>query len=373
MSKPVDWSITHSYPEVPMSTRTLFIQLGIASLFLFACQDETSSPTGATNLDNPSASANAALVQIQPSDPAVPLPLEGSCVDLLTSDSRIAGNVCASVDGDFLQIVYTTNTGWSLKETRTWTDTTFATQPINPAGNAELDQFPMVHDGLAVSTDTARVPLSNFALSSNAQTCAPLTVDIIAYAKVKPAQGGAVGAYGAGTLLPDPNRSGVRAFSVVLECIPAERGPLSCEGTYAYDEDLAIAFNSQENQPSNNWGWTNGPLQDGDYEFTLYAHAAQNDLEKGTALGRLSVKVADDTVSLEFAKMADGPDAWFTTTHVYVGDMPLPMNRKGAYTAAPGQFGNQHDLDTSETDTYHIAIAGPVYVAAKAEVCVEME
>ena len=117
-----------------------------------------------------------------------------------------------------------------------------------------------------------------------------------------------------------------------------------------------------------NWGWSIGPLSEGEYYFAIYAGAAQCDISKGALIGQLSV-------------IYDGSTAWVTyimtsgftmnETHLYVGLEPLPRDNKGDFTVAPGQypFINDPTMDP-ELDGYKITgLSGPIHIVAHAVVC----
>ena len=121
---------------------------------------------------------------------------------------------------------------------------------------------------------------------------------------------------------------------------------------YAYDElekrgeevpSVVYHNNKVDGNNSNAWGWTNFINDVGTYDFYLFAGAGQNDTERGTNVGTLTVEV----------ERCDEEDAYFATVnynvsasilaeyHLWVGDTPLPLVRRGnrwVPTAAPGQF-----------------------------------
>ena len=96
--------------------------------------------------------------------------------------------------------------------------------------------------------------------------------------------------------------------------------------------------NEIEGNNSNAWGWTNFINSEGTHEFYLFAGAGQNDTERGTKVGTLTVEVYDNQAKVEY-----NVEAPYTISeyHLWVGETPLPMVRRGRNevpTAAPGQF-----------------------------------
>ncbi|WP_372920003.1 hypothetical protein [Salegentibacter sp.] len=89
---------------------------------------------------------------------------------------------------------------------------------------------------------------------------------------------------------------------------------------------------------NNRWGWAlNFDLEDGTYEYPIYAAAGQNDTDKGFLVGVVTLEVDGDDVEVDI-DLCDGADA--EGGHLYFDDDDAPT------TTAPGQFGN----DISEFD-----------------------
>lgn len=164
-------------------------------------------------------------------------------------------------------------------------------------------------------------------------------------------------------------------FSTPVDLTAACECP--CEATetaFAYDADLGTCFLDIDGLNANRWGWTIGPLAEGDYTFDIYAGAAQCDLDKGTLVGQLLVSYSGGTATVTY--VMDSCRV-LKQTHLYVGSDPLPTHN-GEPTVAPGQYGNQHGTEAEpiddETDTYTIeGLSGEIYLIAHAVVCVEAE
>ena len=128
------------------------------------------------------------------------------------------------------------------------------------------------------------------------------------------------------------------------------------ETAYAYGGDDATCFLDISNLPANNWGWTNGPLAEGEYDFPIYAGAGQCNLDAGTLVGRLLIDYSEGTATItyEMTETSGFTNALYTLleTHLFVSDDDLLPKKGTKYTSAPGQFGNvdeEHDNITEFT------------------------
>jgi hypothetical protein len=123
----------------------------------------------------------------------------------------------------------------------------------------------------------------------------------------------------------------------------------------------------------NRWGWTNGPLMEGDYVMPLYAGAGQCDVRKGTLVGSVSVSYHQGTAVVSFRTTGQNPSTGQPYTmadaHAYVGPAILPT-KNGEYTVAPGQY-PQIDSEvanaTAKTFTFS-GLSGAIYVVAHSSV-----
>ena len=155
-----------------------------------------------------------------------------------------------------------------------------------------------------------------------------------------------------------------------------------------FGSETAWAFGDEDAQPiwdfvrSNNWGWTNGPLSEGSYEFDIYAGAGQNDIERGTLVGTLHVEYEDGNVTVKY-ELEEG--FFLGETHLWVGEDELPEVRRGnrtEFTNAPGQFPNGQYLGFDPEDLSDAAskwewtgsgFEGDIFIAAHAVVWMEVE
>ncbi|MGB5685813.1 MAG: hypothetical protein WBM35_08380, partial [Candidatus Electrothrix sp.] len=133
----------------------------------------------------------------------------------------------------------------------------------------------------------------------------------------------------------------------------------SCEGAFAFGPEQLDDFLKTER-----WGWQI-TIEDGEeVETPIYAGAAQNDINKGTQVGKLHITYLNERVTASFF-MFDG--SVMSQTALYVGEEKISK-------AAPGQYGNNHeDLVSAGEDKYKIDVSSysgsTVYVVAYAEVC----
>jgi hypothetical protein len=220
-----------------------------------------------------------------------------------------------------------------------------------------------------LTTYSFTVPLSTFGLDASMTECAPVNAYVVSHAVVRrPLSGGTYQsetAYGEGTRLVQRG-NWATWFSLTLTCTGDDPQPAVCETAFAYGGDDAMRFIDSDAIDTNRWGWYNGPLGPGSYNFDLYAAAGQCDLSKGTQVGQVLVSFDGSRAIVTYA-MASG----FTLdeTHLYVGAEPLPR-KDVVYTEAPGQYGNIHELTEASSDTFTVSgLSGSVYVVAHAVAC----
>jgi hypothetical protein len=128
------------------------------------------------------------------------------------------------------------------------------------------------------------------------------------------------------------------------------------ETAFAFGGDDASCF---LNMGFNRWGWSNGPVGEGDYAWAIYAAAGQCDLDKGTHVGTLNVSYHNGSMTVTY-NIFSGYS--LEDTHLYVGAAALP-SRNGKSTVAPGAF----PYNGTATTTIN-GLSGNVYVVAHAVV-----
>ena len=132
-------------------------------------------------------------------------------------------------------------------------------------------------------------------------------------------------------------------------------------------DPYAHCFPDDEEISDNRWGWTNGKLGHGTYNFPLYAGAAHCNLSKGQLAGNVEIVYEGSTVTVTFTA-ADGTsflqEDGKSETHLYVGTNKMPNTG-----AAPGQYPNNNDvISSTETEVvYEVTdVSGDIYVIAHA-------
>jgi len=175
----------------------------------------------------------------------------------------------------------------------------------------------------------------------------------------------------------DLNNSGA-IDNIMFSCMEREIEIGACETMFAKgDDDVATCF-IDDDYGFNRWGWTNGPLSTGEYTFDVYAGAGQCDTDKGALAGTVTLDYNSETGDA-YVTYSTNDDFVLTETHLYVGNTPYPMKKKGKNgyvpTVAPGQFPYQHgDLDNENEDSYMInGLSGDIYMIAHGVVCEVIE
>lgn len=141
----------------------------------------------------------------------------------------------------------------------------------------------------------------------------------------------------------------------------------TCETAYAYGLQKSNCFITIPGVNSNNWGWSNGPIGTGTYDWPIYAGAGQCDITKGTLVGSLHVVYSGSTATITY-NMDAGKH--LNITQLWVGSQILPK-KNNKWTTAPGQFPYKHEgLNGAGSDTFTITgLSGNIYIAAHSEVC----
>lgn len=155
-----------------------------------------------------------------------------------------------------------------------------------------------------------------------------------------------------------------------VEATSAEITNGGCETAFAYDPDTKTCFDMVSGFNSPRWGWSLGPFDATvDKNFKIYAGAGGCNLSKGTLVGNLGFhyngKVATVTYSMNSGYS-------MSETHFYIGEKPLPTDKKGSYTVAPGAYTRVHgDLGAAVTHTFEIDgfKSQSVYIVAHAVSC----
>jgi len=115
-------------------------------------------------------------------------------------------------------------------------------------------------------------------------------------------------------------------------------------------DGYAVCFPNVEDATEEKWGWTNGDLSPGNYEWPIYAGAGQCILSKGSIVGTLYVNFSNNGGGNYSAEVTYDLDTeafdiegfdFVELLHLYVGDTAIPPS--GNF--APGHFYKDGDPD----------------------------
>lgn len=144
------------------------------------------------------------------------------------------------------------------------------------------------------------------------------------------------------------DRLWVMDFNFTLEC---ESNLTGCETAYARGDNGNTCFIGEG---FGNWGWTIGPLTEGDYSYDIYAGAGQCDISKGVFVGTVDVSYTNGEVNVTYNI---DKEYEVKETHTYAGNNMFPTKKNGQATVAPGQYTIESNLN------------GDIFVIAHAVVC----
>jgi hypothetical protein len=290
------------------------------------------------------------------------------CKDLIAGQTIDAGDVCLEVVGENLVVTYTTTGGWELMEAHFWLGTSTSYMPQTKKGNPKIGNFPYQSGDITGQTSYAfTIPLEDLGGSNYAEDLCDVTYFAAAHAAVRKADGSGGYQTETGWASGDPNvpqGSWAMYFNFLFVCdfVPGTPG-LECETAFALGEKKLWDILDMYGDPiTNRWGWQITVYTGDSFTTPIYAGAGQNDITKGTHVGDLVVSYNGSLLEVYFYMFTPYTMA---ETHLYAGVVETD-------TAAPGLFGNLHDLaeGTDTEDYYAIAISGdPIYVVAHAVVC----
>lgn len=308
----------------------------------------------------------------------------GDTQTLYAGQTIESGNLTVEVVGDDLVVTFNTSGGWETSETHLWIGTDLADMPQTRQGNPKIGNFP--YQG----ADSYNIPLTQLGFSCPS---ADAEYYVAAHAAVQLIDGSgnviqSETAWADGDRFVEKGMWGT--FSTVTLSCATVGGPIDpvgqCETAFAYaggtnivDGDSTNSFldideNGDGKGDFNRWGWSNGAIPSGDYQWDIYAGAGQSNISKGTLVGTLTVNY--DTVLLGSAIVTfdidEGSPYYMEENHLYVGNEILPRDVNGEFTVAPGQYPTIHDTLAAGTkkDTYVVnGLSGDIHVVAHATVC----
>jgi hypothetical protein len=142
-----------------------------------------------------------------------------------------------------------------------------------------------------------------------------------------------------------------------------------CQISYAYNIGYSICFLSIQGFENTHWGWTNGKLSVGNYDFTLFAGVGDCNTENGRQVGTVSVNYNGANAIVTYQML---PGYTLDAVNLYVGLTVLYEKEVGVFTNIPEEFPIIEDLDDVSTATYTIsgfAEGDEIYVIAHAKAC----
>ncbi len=288
------------------------------------------------------------------------------------------GYLSAEVEGDYLKVTYTiTAEGIYLDEVHFWIGTDIYESPLTDGehGGAAFGHFPYKAEDIYDTSYPVWVPLEDLGFSCPGDDADFVAIAHSALVECTEWEGDECTgrwieyetAIAYGTELPDTERWGWY-FGLTLTCQCGDEPDETCETAFAYNEDYAMCFRDLDEDGDDEadwarWGWTNGALEEGDYEFVMRAGAAH--CEDGEEVGELDVSYYDGVFTYEYTAY-EGFE--FAETQTYAGSTVLPQvwrgsARRGSYvsTLAPGQYYIEDPLE------------GDIYVIGHAVACGEYD
>ncbi len=248
--------------------------------------------------------------------------------------------------------------------------------PVTKSGNPQVGLFPYKSNNLAGQTTYSfTIPFATLCF-----TCpGPEQYIVAAHAAVRKLLSN--GTYQTETGWGDGQRlvqRGNWAMSniIFISCDLTNPPPqASTETAFAFDGDQNGCFQNYSDFISNpnRWGWTNGPLSVGNYNFPVYAGAGQYDLSKGILVGNLAVNYTGSTATFTYSVSGTNPTTGvpysLREVHLYAGNEQFPRNNQNEFTIAPGQYPKKASGLNSQTHTFTVNnLAGNIYVIAHAVV-----
>lgn len=266
---------------------------------------------------------------------------------------------------DALQIMYSTKDGWELTQVHFFVDYEFAKLPTNKSGNPQPGQFPYKSgDITGQKSYTITIPFTTLGFD-----CANATRGLFVAAHAglrKPLSGGTYqneSGWGDGLrLVQRGNWAMYNTVFITCDQAPPPVAEATTETAFAYDGDPNGCFRNFADylDNENRWGWTNGPLKPGTYNFPIYAGAGQCDITKGANVGTLAVNYngtsATFTYTLKGVNAATGLPYTLREVHLYAGTEAFPRNKQGELTIAPGQY--PHKASGLSGQSHTITVSG---------------
>jgi hypothetical protein len=310
------------------------------------------------------------------------------CTNLMAGQYTDAGDICVAVEDANVLITYTTVDGWKLTETQLFVGSTQAEMPQTRQGNPKVGNFPYKSGNLnGVTTYTFTIPLDSWlamwGVNPSMTACEAHNLFVAAHAAVRKDTGSGTyqteTGWGAGYALVDRG-NWATGFQIEIGCGGEEPEPEGkYETAFAYGGSVGVCFIDADFDKNGSddgfqrWGWSNGPLAEGDYTFQVWAGAGRCNRNNGTLVGSLSVSYHSGTATVRYDMTGTsfmGSKFNMLATHLYVGGEPLARDVNGEFTVAPGQYPlvNEYLVPTTSAPLTIGGLTGTIYVVAHAEV-----
>lgn len=364
--------------------RVLAAMLPVFAIALIGCNSEnvlsTSDSIDTFRTLNKIALANE-VVNIECGDPLV--------IDLLAGQTIASGTVTVSNDENTTCITYETSGDWVILETHLHIADSKEGIPQTRKGNPKVGNFDY-GDTFSQGVTSAEYCFNTQDLLADIGSSDECFV-LAAHAVVARVDndGNVIQtetAWGNGDRFTDKGSWATLFDYCVQPCDEEPPGPGDdCETAFAYSDEYGTCFlgiSSVVNpngttttiiDPTNTegdfnrWGWTIGPLSEGEYDFEIWAAAGQCNLNNGYLAGNLNVVYQNGTATITYTAE---PGVVFEEAHLYVGNDILPSNN-GQYTVAPGQYSIVDEFDEGQVSVEYTAsgFVGDIFVIAHAVSC----
>ena len=298
---------------------------------------------------------------------------------LFAGQTTNAGTVTVGNDANNLYVTFTTTGGWELQKTHLHIGDTLTPVPVNKGGNPVIGNFKyQTPHSPRVTAYTYTIAKRDLSLDTNQ------SVVIAAHAEVVKvdASGNVIASetgWASGTRFTDRGSWATYFSYIWQDCVADKLVETKTETAFAYNGTeegacfLDLDLDNNGTGDFNRWGWTVGPLAEGEYTFEIYAAAGKCDLGKGTNVGTLTVSYTAGTATVTYNMQGTNPMTGvaynLVEAQLYVGNDILPKNN-GVYTVAPGQYPDIADeLKAALTKTFVVEdLTGDIYVVAHASV-----
>lgn len=300
---------------------------------------------------------------------SLPAVIGASTFTLFAGQTTDAGDVTVAVTGADLTVTFATTGGWTLDEAHLWVGTSLVSLPKTKAGNPVPGRFPYTATSIGDTSVSFTIPLASLGFAC---PTADTTYLLAAHASVtRPSADGSEQqetAWSEGTRFVSRGNWGTySAFTLGCVTPPVRPEPDTCETAFAYSPNRSTEFGDLG---FSRWGWTNGPLDIGTYEFELWAAVGNYNFAAGRHVGTVAVQYDGNSMSVKTTTFGG---FGLGETQLYVGETATPLARQGQNwepTVAPGQYGNIHDgLAGAQVDTFTIDASGLPYLILHANVC----